>query len=752
LAIIGILGGLLLVAPRARAQSDSTDSAPGDLEEITVSARRTSESVLKVPESITFFDSGAIEKLGITDFEDYATKIPNLNFTYGVSTLGYAGSQSIAIRGISGGNTTGMYIDDTPIPDSIDPQVVDVKRIEVLKGPQGTLYGAGSMGGNVRIVTQTPEFKDSGSYTMSAGYTDHGSTPDGRLSGVFNWDVIDQVLAVRTNVFTDHEAGFITREFPSRPGSAQLTGEPGQGATTSYGGSVSALIKFSERLSATLRLMGQGIEGHGAPQMFAPLPAFDPEGYTMVRTNDIQELWSDNWYLPSLELHFDAGDWKLVSSSSYFSRKLHDFEDSTEGSRQALSLYYGLGAAQAAAIGQNGIPWTINAQNERFNQEIRASWAGTGPLRANFGARYAHESSDTQFPPLTSAGLVTYGLYPTDLLFDAHTETVYRDSSIFGELYYTWNRFELTLGGRKFWLEQHDSLVQDGFYNGGLAVNPALNSAQSGAVPKVAVSYTLPRGALVYASASKGFRAGGPNQVLPPICDGGIAQLGLTSGEIQQFKSDSLWNYEVGAKDKVGPLTLSAAAFQMDWQGIQQKLVLPVCFLPVTVNAGSARIRGAEFEASGAVANGLEFRVGLGYQDPRILNAGLSGLAPGSRILQVPFFTGTAALSYARPISEGVNGFVSTDYSHIGSSLSGTNSSTYGPYQRAGYGIWNGRIGTEWGANRLELYAKNIANNEANVGDIYPAGYPQIDMNGNPIARVVVLPPLQIGLQFSRKF
>lgn len=729
--------------------ADENAAAPV-LEEVTVSARRQSESALKVPESITFFDSATIQNLDIESFDDYATKIPNLSFTYGTSTLGFAGSQAIAIRGISGSGTTGMYIDDTPIPDSIDTQVVDIQRIEVLKGPQGTLYGAGSMGGNVRIVTQPPQFKGEGNYTVSAGYTNRGSTPDGRLSAVGNFVAVDDTVAVRTVLFGNHEAGFITREFPDSPNSAQLKSADGQGAATSYGGSISALVKISDQASMTLRFMGQGTDGHGAALVYAPLPEFHPAGYTLNRQADVQELWYDRWYLPSLEFHLDAGGWNFTSSTSYFRRHLYNVEDSTEGTLQALQSFYGV--SPASGVGASGVPWVNETTDERFNQEIRASWSGSGPLKASLGARYAREHGLGTFPPLRSSSLVTEGLWPTDLLWGSTQSTTDRDTSIFGELYYTFSKFELTLGARKFWLQQYASLFQDGFINGGPLSNPSLDSAQSGGVPKAALSYTSDTGVLVYASASKGFRSGGPNQNLPPICVLGAAQLGLTPGQLLQFKSDSLWNYELGAKGRVGGLTLSGAAFQMNWKDIQQRVILPVCFLGETVNAGEARIRGVEIEATGKTAGGLEFRLGLGYQDPKILSAGLSGLPAGSRILQVPYYTGTTAISYSRSLTDSVSGYVSTDYSYVGSSLSDTIASQYGAVERSGYGLWNARVGAEWSSNRLELYVKNILNGEANIGDIYPAGYPSTDTNGNPLPRVAVLRPLQLGVQFAHRF
>jgi outer membrane receptor protein involved in Fe transport len=197
---------------------------------------------------------------------------------------------------------------------------------------------------------------------------------------------------------------------------------------------------------------------------------------------------------------------------------------------------------------------------------------------------------------------------------------------------------------------------------------------------------------------------------------------------------------------------MSGALFQMNWSGIQQRIIVPVCFLPTTVNAGNARIRGAELEGSLRPLDGLELSFGLGYQSPRIMEPGLSGLLPGSRILQVPDFTGNVALRYTHSVTQTVKGYLSTDFSYTSSSLSATTSSQFGVLERAGFGIWNARMGAEWGRQTLELYVKNITNAEPNIGDIYPVGYPQLDTAGNPIPRVAVLPPLQIGLQFEHGF
>jgi outer membrane receptor protein involved in Fe transport len=153
--IVLIAGAWLAAATAVHAATESTSQA-GGLEEVIVTAQKRAESEQSVPLSITAFNAAALQQKAINDFFDYGTKVPNLGFAMTGDGVGTA--RAISIRGISGDNVTGFYIDDTPLPDSIDPRILDVDRIEVLRGPQGTLYGARSMGGTVRVLTKAPDF------------------------------------------------------------------------------------------------------------------------------------------------------------------------------------------------------------------------------------------------------------------------------------------------------------------------------------------------------------------------------------------------------------------------------------------------------------------------------------------------------------------------------------------------------------------------------------------------------------------
>ena len=754
MSMISLTGSTLLSRPVRAADANPGNVAP--LQAIIVTARLRSESVLNVPESITVFTKSSLSNLGIHDFEDMATMVPNLSFQNGAvgagtgNALGFGGTLSVAIRGISGGGTTGFYIDDTPVPPTINPQVVDLDRIEVLKGPQGTLYGEGSMGGNVKLVTNPPELgKESLKYTVSAGETDHAATPDGRATIIANVPIAGDVAAARIVAFVNHNGGFITREFPTANG--QLKSVDNQGAEADFGGSVSVLIKPTRALSITPRIMEQATYGHGWPVAYAPYPEFTVTSLTQHRMADVQEGYTDQWYLPSVEVKYRTPNWDFVSSTSYFHRYLFSLEDSTEGNIDALS---GAPFNVPASVWSGGVAWPQREEDSNVYEEDRAEWRGTKYVHGIVGLFYSNEvkhwenaSSTFDFP-----GLVTSGAFTSPLLWDQPINTNVLDRAVFGQLYIDLGRFQLTLGLRKYMLNENFSTFSNGFLSGGLLSLPTQKSSQNGMTPLYSLRYTLPGGAIVYATAAKGFRAGGANNPLEASCDPGLQQLGRTASDFSSYRSDDLWNYEVGAKGSVGRFALTGALFEMRWSQIQQTISIPVCFIPVTTNAGSAVIRGGELEAYGRPLPGVLLHVGVGYENTDITQAGLTGLPVGSRILGVPSLTGSASVTYTRALTGRVDGFTTVDYSYTGNSLDGTTTNLYGlpPAVRPGFGLLNARIGVRWGGKQLALYMKNITGSMANLGDNNPAGFQEIDpTTGLPIPRVLVQRPFQFGLEFS---
>jgi len=263
-----------MLAAISGVQAAETEPATEGLAEIIVTAQKRSESEQTVPLSMTTFGEVALQQKAISTFFDYGTKVPNLAFA--MTGDGVGTSRTISIRGISGDNVTGFYVDETPLPDSIDPRVLDVGHIEVLRGPQGTLYGARSMGGTVRIITKTPDLSHfSADLHGGTGKTWNTDRPNYTGDAVVNIPLAQGRAALRLSGFYDYQAGYMKRSYCTDPNTTAnnlnavptctpLTNTPGLVTTVdnvadlkTYGGAAALTVKVSDALTVTPRVMLQ---------------------------------------------------------------------------------------------------------------------------------------------------------------------------------------------------------------------------------------------------------------------------------------------------------------------------------------------------------------------------------------------------------------------------------------------------------------------------------------------------------------
>jgi iron complex outermembrane receptor protein len=763
-ACSGLLSGTAAWASDTDGPAEATN-----LDTVVVTARKRDESLAEVPTSITVFTAQTLEAYNIQSFEDYATKTPNISFAYGGGPTGISDARTIAIRGITGqnlfgtGGATGFYIDDTPVPGSVDPRVLDIEDIEVLKGPQGTLYGESSLGGNVRLITKKPNLSaDDVGYMAQAGMTSGGGSADGGAGVMGNIVLSPDLLALRVVLFENHDAGYLSRTFPIDPTSSAaanpFTPAPrnsvgNQGAQNTYGGSVAALLKLSDNFEARLRVMYQDTEDHGFPAAFAPLPTYEP-AYTLNRAFDVQPDAMDRWALPSLELNYHGNGFSVVSSSSYFYRHNHDLEDSTYGTEQVLTGYYGV-----AGLAAQPYLWDAEHHHNQVTEELRLSFDPIRNLSGTVGAFYSRTRTQFFIPNTYANGLVAataantvVGPWANDLLWTSNNPGTENDTSLFGELYYEFlGQFTATLGARQYWLKQNTDFTANGFMNFGSTLSNPQESKQSGLDPKFELAYQANDAAMVYASASKGFRAGGAQADLP-FC--ALPTLPVT--DITQLKSDTLWSYELGTKvqvPKTGVL-LSAAAFHIDWKNLQQQVALP-CGSYFDINGGEARINGAELELSGRVTSAFQLRFGLGYEKTDINDPGalaIVGVVAGTRVLDTPAWTATLGSVYTQPINAQYDGFVSADYSYTGDSVSLVNSGGGALASRPAYSLANLRVGMQHDKSELSLNIHNLGNAKPNLGDIGYIGYAQFNSAGSVIPQAATLQPLTVLLQYRNNF
>jgi iron complex outermembrane receptor protein len=724
---------------------DSASTSAAGVGEIIVTARKQKESLIDVPESISVLSSSTIDRLGIQDFADYATKIPDLSFSYGSGGLGFADSRTVAIRGISGVGTTAIYIDDTPVDEAMDPRILDVERIEVLKGPQGTLFGQGSLGGAIRLVSQKPSLtEDTFKYAGSLGGTSYGGSPDYGFNFVAGMPVND-FLALRVLGFVSHDAGFVTRTFPLAGG--ETASLDNQGAQLSYGGSISALLHFNDQWEVLVRLLAQQQDNHGLPVTYAPLPEFEPTSLTMDRSVNIQEYANEHWLMPTVQVTYQGNGWNIVSATSYLDRWVTETEDATEGTITASEAFFGYTPQSVVE------PWYQAFHTKHLTEELRTTIAPGARISGTVGAYVSDSATANVIGPYQMPGLESSGLFPTDLGWFDDVNNVAKENAIFGEAYLTpLDDTTITVGLRKYWLRQRFEYLANGLFNGGSSAADTPNS-QNGVSPKFAAEYKFDHDTSVYASAAKGFRQGGGTTPLPAFCASDLAAIGLTPASAARYTSDTVWSYEVGSKAQVldRRLLITGALYMIDWQDIQQPVFLPTCGFTFTTNAGAARSRGAEVELAGQIFPGLDVRAGVGYDNARITEQGRSSALPGSFVHEVPELTATAAATYTQPLTAAIDGFVSTDFSHVGSSTSAI-SSFSSPLVRPAYNILNLRIGARRNHDELSLYATNVTDTRANLGDINPIGYVRYQNDGAILPRVAVQRPFSMGLRFEHGF
>jgi iron complex outermembrane recepter protein len=619
----------------------------------------------------------------------------------------------------------------------------------------------------VRLITKQPDLhKSDYGYMAQAGITSGGGSPDGGANFIGNLVLMPETLAMRVVLFANHDAGYLTRTYPSQPNgpgasdpfaTVPRTSVGDQGTISTGGGSLALLLKATDRLDLKLRVMFQDSKDHGFPATFAPLPEFTPI-YRLDRAFDLQPYATDTWTLPSLDLKWNGSGYSVVWANSYFYRHTHDVEDSSYGTQQVLTG----GFYNVVGLPPQPYLWDGQHYHDQLTSEARLSFDPIHNISGTFGAYYSNTHSKFYIPPTDAQGLTnaTVGGAPAgdvctppcqgDLIWTQTNPGTQEDKSIFGELYWKFReKWTLTLGARQYWLKQTTDYTADGFLNFGATPSAPQNNSQSGLNPKFALSVQANEATMVYASASKGFRAGGAQPLLT-FC----SEPGLPVDDITHLKSDTLWTYELGTKVQASSALISAAGYYINWNDLQQQVALP-CGYYLQVNGNKARIYGGELEANGRAAGALTYRVGLGYENTAITDPGplaSVGVSKDSRVSGVPAFTAFVGGMYTQPLTSEMEGFVSADYSYTGNSTSLLVGGAGSQATRAGFSLVNLRFGVDRGLSEVSLNIHNLFNAKPNLGDIGYVGYAQYNAAGTVIPQVATLQPLTATLQYTKSF
>jgi outer membrane receptor protein involved in Fe transport len=658
--------------------------------EIIVTAQRREESILKVPISITAYSTEQMDKQGIRGIRDLSRLTPSLTFTRTAGVSGNNGT-NIAIRGISsdvGAATTAIYIDDTPIQiRSIGyfggnpyPRIFDLDRVEVLRGPQGTLFGASAEGGAVRFITDAPSFSKTSVY----GRSEISSTEHGALSyegGASLSTPLADNLAVRVSGWYRRDGGYIDRV---NPATGALVA-PDINSQNTYVGRITAAWQPLPDLTITPAFYYQKVKSNGRDQFWEGYGKQSDQNYATGIYNS--EPGYDRFYMPSLKMQYNMGSISVISNTSYFVRdEYHALDYSTFLSQlrtgSAFGVYNNRDLSNAMATQNMGQRvFTQEARVQSYSPDSLVDWVA-GVYYSRAIQTYQNLSGSGLIPGVLSRGVTQYqGRYN---IFDSlHA----RDEQIAGFANVDIKPLaglKITFGGRVTSAIFQYNEILDGPTYANVRQYPNGYQKETAFTPKAGISYDIDHNNMVYASASKGFRPGGAQSpVDPTFCGTDLTSLGLT-GSPTQYKSDSLWSYEAGTKNKLfgGKVMLDVNAYVTKWKNIQQSIRLPTCSFSFVTNLGGATSKGTDISVSVTPIKGLTLGGNVGYNDTTLDEAvvGGNGLvirAKGTRI-GGPKWSGSVYGQGDFPIDERVTGYARAD-------LSFASSGTYTPLGNYGY-------------------------------------------------------------------
>lgn len=707
--------------------------APGSsmvLEEIVVTALRRTQKLQDVPASLTVVSGDQLAAKGAQDYTDYLNAVPGVTY----ADNGYRGSR-VVIRGVSDGLVatdplTGMYIDEAPVTQgdqpTFDPSLYDVERIEVLKGPQGTLYGAGSMGGTVRVIMNKPQIgRFEGAVEGTYGATAHGGDLY-RVDGVLNAPLGDDFAALRIVGSYRDEDGFIDNVHPGRE-------REDVNSVEKKNVRAQLLLKPQDRTSVLLAFMYQDEDLQGTPFSDQTLARYEQDRvYAQTGPGDTS--------LSSVTIEHEF-DWaNLTSATNYLDKN-------SAANIDATTFFGGLvGALTGIAVGPNeGLGITTDVDFRVFSQEVRLASSGDNRLRWLVGGFYSDERSTlAQEFDLREAVAVSEQFTGADL-FTSRPQSKERQLAAFGELTYEFtDKLSATVGLRGFEIRTDSSTTSGGILNGGNTTT-SMHAKSSSATQKYLIDYKLTSDNHIYAQAAQGFRAGGPNDVVPTsVCGADLADLGYASAP-SQFEPDKLWNYEIGSKNVFldRRLTLNAAAFYIDWDKIQSNIPLPTCGFDFTANAGTAVSKGFEIEAVVQPIDGLNIAASVGYTDARLTQAAAgTTAADGDRLPLAARLSWNVSGQYDFPVGPNLSGFARVEVNRVGDRWSQFESST-GSTLMDTYVATNLRLGLSGQNWSTAIYA-------ANLFDEYIVTY--VPVLGTGVAYDVVDSPRVIGVNVRYSF
>jgi len=731
--MVALLSSVGLAFP-ALAQTAGAAAADPAQSEIIVTATRRAERLQDVPVSVSAFSQKKLDAQGLRSIDDLSRFAPGVTFTRnGLSGNYNDASNTIAIRGIdssAGAATTGIYVDDTPIQSrrigfgtqNVYPQLFDLERVEVLRGPQGTLFGAGSEGGTVRFIAPAPSLTAISDYGRAEVSGTENGAPSYEVGAALGGPLIEDKLGLRVSASFRRDGGYVDRVDPAN---GRVT-EHNSNSIKTF--TARAALKWpatdSLTVSPSFYYQRQYVNDTGA--YWAQNPNLSDRSHGVFNNgNALRNTNTDPFYLAALRLDYNLGWSQLVSNTSYFSRSNRANADYTQFDR---ALYLNaLPAPGDAAVA------AFTDRQKNFYQELRLQSANNNArLTYTIGVFYAHlHENSTEFVTDPTLNAETGFTACSDALpcpgglIYSQPELKVVDEQIagFGEA-----RFKLThtlsaaAGVRVSDVRYTSASKISGPFFGG-----AVNGSQSGhevpVTPRFVLSFQPDRDRLFYVSASKGFRVGGVNTPVPGLCGADLVVLGVAQVP-SNYSSDSLWSYELGAKLSGfnRRLTVNASAFLIEWSNIQQNVYLPSCGLQYTDNLGKVESAGGDIEIAARPIDPLTLGLTIAYTDAYYTQAStklptvLPIVSRGDRLRGAPWSV-VASAEYRFSADEYRQPYVRADYQvstkltklipslNPGDALSDTTLTNLPPTENL-----NVRAGVRLDQIDVSIFAQNLTN------------------------------------------
>jgi iron complex outermembrane recepter protein len=743
---LAVAAALAVAPPRALALEPADASA---LQEIVVTARKRQENLQDVPLSIDVFTKKDMQNLGITEFDDYAQKVPSISFI----SEG-PGTQFFVMRGVSDGSNpnysntsaTGFFIDDMSLSwQGVQPDLhlYDIERIEVLNGPQGTTFGAGSMAGAIRYITNKPDVNAfSGGIDFNGGHI-QGGQQNWTYEGFFNAPIIEGVLGLRLSAFSDSHGGFINNALATRTWVNTAVSNNAQWAGNNYnrahveGGRVALKGVLNDQWSATLTYSFQRQASHGA---------WDEDPNLAPRTVERFGPESHRFEARTLDFHVDGdvGIGDLVFASTYwalptrqqneYSQYIENFQGgANEGVTCLNDPVYGTGPYTGCNVPIQYYEYHTNPQ--RWSNELRLASKAGGRFHWLVGLYWEKTKDDSSGSTYYMPGLRTnspafqyYNYYngtppgstslPANEWYAYSTRSDYLQTTEFSNISFdVTNKLNIEAGVVHFHSDFRYYSPFGQFAYAATTPSLSVGSSQKWDT-KFGINYKLTDKAMVYADFAQGFRDGGSNSGFPQSC--------YTKGVPQSYVPDTLNNFEIGWKTTSlnGHLVWNGAAYLMNWKQLQTiiydvDICAPSSFY---VNVGNARIYGVESNVDYKVNQNWSLQAAGSYTDSHLISSPYATFEAnvGERLPYVPYFSWSWNLRYEHPLAEGLRGYAQIDMAHKGdmwNDLHVAGSNGLPRILQPSYSIANLRLGLnpDGGHWLTEFYITNLTDKNAIV-------------------------------------